>query len=157
MLWAVVLEKILTNPSDCKEIKPVNPKGNESWMFIRRTDAEAETPVLWPPDAKSWLVRKDCDAGKDWRQEEKRTTEEQRMRWLDGITVPLDMSLSKLQEMVKDRETWHVAVHGSQRVRHNWATDQQQKNWWFEKSCPLTLLFNLSFSLPYCGCSLLCF
>ena len=73
--WTVVLEKTLESPLDCKEFKPVNPKENQSWIFIGRTDAEAETPILWPPDAKSWFSRKDPDAGKDWRQEEKRTTE----------------------------------------------------------------------------------
>ena len=69
--WAVVLEKTLESPLDCKEIQPVHPKGNQSWIFIGRTDAEAETPILWPPDAKSWLIWKDPDAGKGWRQEEK--------------------------------------------------------------------------------------
>ena len=73
--WTVVLEKTCKSPLDCKEIKPVNPKGNHSWIFIERTDAEAETPVLWPPDMKNWLLGKDPDAGKDWRQEEKGTTE----------------------------------------------------------------------------------
>ena len=72
--WTVVLQKTLESPLDCKEIKPVNPKGNQSWIFIGRTDAEAETPILWPPDAKKWLNGKDPDAGKDWRREEKRTT-----------------------------------------------------------------------------------
>ena len=67
--WTVVLEKILQSPLGCKEIKPVNPKGNQSWIFIGRTDTEAETPILWPPDAKNWLIRKDCNSGKDWRQE----------------------------------------------------------------------------------------
>ena len=85
--WTVVLEKSLESPLDCKEIKPVSPKGNQSWIFIGRTDAEAETPVLWPPDAKSWLIWKDPDAGKDWRQEEKGTTEDEIVGWhhrLDG-------------------------------------------------------------------------
>ena len=72
--WTVVLEKTLESPLDCKEIKPVNPKGNQSWILIGRTDAEAETPVLWPPDAKDWLIGKDPDAGKDWRQKEKGMT-----------------------------------------------------------------------------------
>ena len=79
--WTVVLEKTLESPLDCKEIKPVDPKANQSWILIRRTDAEAETPVLWLPDAKSWLIGKDPDAGKDWRQEEKRMTEDEMVGW----------------------------------------------------------------------------
>ena len=74
--WTVVLEKTLESPSDCKEIQPVNPKGNQSWIFIGRTDAEAEIPILWPPDAKNWLTGKDPDSGKDWTQEDKGTTED---------------------------------------------------------------------------------
>ena len=81
ILWAVVLEKTLKSPLDCKEIKPVNPKGNQSWIFIRRTAAEAEAPILWPPGAESWPIRKDPDAGKDWRQEEKGTTEDEMVGW----------------------------------------------------------------------------
>ena len=77
--WIAVLEKTLESP--CKEIKPVNPEGNQSWIFIGRTDAEAETPILWPPDVKNWLIWKDCDAGKDWRQEEKGTTENEMVGW----------------------------------------------------------------------------
>ena len=73
--WTVVLEKTLESPLDCKDIQAINPKGNQSWIFIGRTDAEAETPILWPPAAKKWLTRKDHDAGKDWRQEEKGTTD----------------------------------------------------------------------------------
>ena len=79
--WTVVLEKTLESPLDCKEIQPVHPKGNQSWLFIGRTDAEAETPVLWLPDAKNWLLGKDPDAGKDWRQEEKVTTEDEMVGW----------------------------------------------------------------------------
>ena len=79
--WMVVLEKTLESPLDCKEIKPVNPKGNQSWIFIGRTDAEAETPILWPPDAKNWLSGKDCDFGKDWRHEEKGMTEDEMVGW----------------------------------------------------------------------------
>ena len=79
--WTVVLEKTLESPLDCKEIHPVHPKGDQSWVFIGRTDAEAETPILWPPDAKNWLIWKDPDAGKDWGQEEKGTTEEEMVGW----------------------------------------------------------------------------
>ena len=107
--WTVVLEKTLENPLDCKEIKPVNPKGNQSWIFIEGTDAEAETPILWAPDMKNWLTGKDIDAGKDWKQEEKGR---QRIRWLEGITDSMDLSLNNLQEMVKDREALCAVVHG---------------------------------------------
>ena len=93
-------EKTLESPLDSKEIKPVNPKGNQSWMFIGRTDAEAEAPILWPPDAKSQLTGKDPDAGKDWGQEEKGVTEGED-GWMASLTL---WSLNKLQEIVKDRE-----------------------------------------------------
>ena len=79
--WTVVLEKTLESPLDCKEIKLVNPKGSQSWIFIRSTDAEAEAPILWPPDAKNWLTGKDPDAGQDWRQEEKEMTEDEMVGW----------------------------------------------------------------------------
>ena len=79
--WTVVLEKTLESPLDCKEIKPVNPKGNQSWIFIRSIGAKAETPILWPPDAKNWLIGKDPDAGKNWRREEKETTEDEMVGW----------------------------------------------------------------------------
>jgi len=83
--WTVVLEKILESLLDCKEIQPVQPKGNKYWIFIGKTDAEIETPILWPPEAKSWLLRKDPDAGKDWRQEEKVTTEDEMVGWHHGL------------------------------------------------------------------------
>ena len=79
--WTVALEKTLESPLDCKEIQPVHPKGNQSWIFIGRADAEAEAPILWPPDVKSWLIRKDLDAGKDWKQEEKRMTKGKMAWW----------------------------------------------------------------------------
>ena len=79
--WTVVLEKTLESPLDSKEIKPVSPKGNQSWLFIGRTDAEAEAPIFWPPDANSWFIGKDPDAGKDWRHKEKRVTEDEMVGW----------------------------------------------------------------------------
>ena len=116
----MVLEKTLESPLDCKEIQPVYPKGDQSWVFIGRTDAEAETPIFWPPDVKSWLIWKDPDAGKDWGQEERGI---QRMRWLDGITDSMDMGLGELQELVIVERAGVLWFMGSQRVGHDWATE----------------------------------
>ena len=120
--WIVVLEKTLESPLDCKEIKPVNPKGNQFWIFIGRTDAEAEALILWPPDEKRWLIRKDPDAGKDGRQEGKGTTEDKMFgwhHWLNGHEFEYVAGDGEGQE------AWCAAVQGSQRVRHNWVTEEQ--------------------------------
>ena len=119
--WTVALEKTLESPLDCKEIQPVHSKGDQSWVFIGRTDAEAETPILWPPVAKNWLIGKDPHAGKDRGQEEKGTTEDEMVGWHHWL---MGMSLSKLWELMIDRE-----VHGVAKIRTrlsgciDWLTD----------------------------------
>ena len=125
----VVSEKTLESPLDCKEIQPVHPKGDQSWVFIGRTDAEAEAPILWPPHAKSWLIEKDSDAGRDWGQEEKGTTEDEMAgwhHWLDGWMA----SLTRWTWVwVNSRSWWwsgrpHVLLFmASQKVGHDWVPE----------------------------------
>ena len=120
--WTVVLEKTLESPLDCREIQPVHPIGDQSWVFTGRTDAEAETPVLWPPHAKSWLIGKDPDAGKDWGREEKGMTEDEMAGWYHWH--------KGLWELVVDGGPGMLQFMGSQRVRHNWATELNKWTEW---------------------------
>ena len=118
--WTVVLEKTLESPLDCKEIQPIHPKGNQSWIFIGRTDAEAETPILWPPHAKNWLIWKDPDAGKDWRQEEKGATEDAMVGWhhrLNGHEFELTSGVGDGQGGLA------CCSPRGHKVRHDWATE----------------------------------
>ena len=117
--WTVVLEKTLGSPLDRKEIQPAHPKGNQSWIFIGRTDTEAETPIFWSLDMKNQLIGKDPDAGKDWRREEKGMTEDEMVgwhHWLNGH------EFEKLWELVMDRDAWRAAVHGVAKSQ-TWLSD----------------------------------
>ena len=125
--WTVMLEKTLESPSDCKEIQPVHSKGGQSSVFFGRNDAKAEIPIFWPQDAKSWLIGKDSDAGRDWGRRRGR----QRMRCLDGITDSKVMNFGKFRELVMDRKVWHAVVHGvtkSQTRLSDW-TELHYKLW----------------------------
>ena len=105
----MVLEKTLESPLDCNEIQPVHSEGDQPWDFFGRNDAKAEAPVLWSPHAKSWLIGEDSDAGRDWGQEEKGTTQDEMAGWNHGS---MDVSLSELRELVIDREAWRAVIHG---------------------------------------------
>ena len=124
-IWTVVLEKTLESPLDCKEIQPVHPKGNRSWIFIGRTDAEVEALVLWPPDVNNWLIEKDSDAGKDWRQEEKGTIEDEMVGWyhrLNGNEFEQALGVGDGQESLACCSPWGC------RFGHDWATELTENN-----------------------------
>ena len=158
-LWTVALEKTLESLLDCKEIQPVHPKENQSCILIGRTDAEAEPPILWPPDVKSWLIEKDPDSGKDWRKEENGMTKDEMVGWhhqFDGndwskegrewddkgwdgwMASPIWWKwLEQLWKLVMDREAWHAAVHGITKFStwlSNW-TELTLINIYFKNDC----------------------
>ena len=131
--WTVVLEKTLESPLDCKEIQPVHPKGNQSWMFIERTDIEAETPILWPPDAKSWLIWKTLILGKI---EGRRRREQQRMRWLMAAPTQWTSVWVNFGISWWTGRTGMLQATESQRVGYNWATELNWTGWWWRTGKP---------------------
>ena len=138
--WTVRLEKTLESPLDCKEIKPVNSKGNQSWIIIGRTDAEAEALILWPSDVKNWLIGKDPDTGKDWRWEEKGTTEDEMVGWHHWLDEPWVWASSRSWWWT--RKPGMLQSMGSQRVGHDWATEL---NWLLICVVHVWLLLTLRF------------
>ena len=151
MLWTVVLEKTLEGPLDCKEIQPVHSKGDQSWVFMGRTDAEAETPVLWPPDAKSWLIGKDPDAGRDSGQEEEGTTEDEMAgwhHWLDGHEF-------ESTPVVRDGPGGLACCNSWGRKESARLSDWTELNWWFDNFIALREVEFL-LVMPYLPCELQC-
>ena len=165
--WTVVLEKTLESPLDCKEIQPVHPRGDQPWVFFGRNDAKAETPIVWPPHEKSWLIGKDSDAGRDWGQEEKGTTEDEMTGWhhrLDGHEFGWTSGDGDGPGGLACCNSWgRKELDMTERL--NWLTEQRLNNWqWIFQNCPGILDFgsfmtlhresyhNLSiFSVPWWG------
>ena len=143
--WTGVLEKTLESPLNFKEIQSVNPKGNQSWIFIGRTDAEVEAPILCPPDAKNWLIGKDPDAGKDWRQEEKGTAEDEMVGWHHRLDGP---SLRELRDLVMNREAWCAVLHGVAKSWTRWRTELNWCTYFFRTLISLMSIFHAELLAP---------